>query len=787
MRVILLSIAFLFLAFSAQSQVLKSAGVWYFLDVDSMTARPAVLPNGTELAYVVGTKTVYYWNRNTSTWTAYGSTFGRDSIYFDASIVGSGTVSDPWGVDSTLFATIAAVGDSIAAALLDYVEIADTAAMLLNYPSTTVYGIIDGGKTWRADTTSPNGLATRLFAKTLPTSILTGQVVYSNGSNLVGSANHFWDNTNVRLGIGTNAPANILDIYSSSSSVGVITNIVSDNNAQSARYRVRAATNSSNFLDIGKLSSGVAVYKTIAQSDAFLYNASIAGDISILNDFSTGKIKFATAGSGTAQMTLAATGNLLIGTTTDVPTSILTARSTTKSSSPFPLHTLAESDAITGVQGNFDYETTQNGLRWHNGTRKAYALESTFARGTQNYVPYFDANGQLTQNIGLRFDAAKLIIAVPGGTLINGSYTGTASVGVAIGGTINATNSTESPIAIGSGSSVTASRGIALGLSATAANGVAIGRESIAGTNEFVMGARVNNSNGLQITALRFGVDANGTTPGAFRIISQGGAFGANQTGGGFGIYTGAATGAAKPGSFGIYTPALLASGSTLQSTYTPKFLLDGQTQQFQLGTTATAGSSALDISNVNLLGSRPFPVLTTTQRNALAGRVISATFVSAGGSYTSAPTVSITGGGGSGATAVATIQSGGVIAVTIINQGSGYTSTPTIGFSGGGGSGANFTAVTTNEVDGLGIYNSTTKTYQYYETTTNTWRDFGSYQSGSFGNVTAPARTLHIAGEARITDLTTDSPTQIVGADADGDLGAIAIASDFKLASGTL
>ena len=115
MRIIILTIAFLFLVFTAQAQVLKSAGVWYFLDVDSMTARPAVLPNGTELAYVVGTKTVYYWNRNTSTWAAYGSTFNRDSIYFDSSIVGSGTASDPWGVDSTLFATIQAVGDSIMA------------------------------------------------------------------------------------------------------------------------------------------------------------------------------------------------------------------------------------------------------------------------------------------------------------------------------------------------------------------------------------------------------------------------------------------------------------------------------------------------------------------------------------------------------------------------------------------------------------------------------------------------------------------------------------------------
>ena len=74
-------------------------------------------------------------------------------------------------------------GDTIQ--LRNYVRVADTAAMLTNYPSTAGYGIIDAGKTWRADTTSPNGLATRLFAKTLPTSILADRSVRSNGSNLV--------------------------------------------------------------------------------------------------------------------------------------------------------------------------------------------------------------------------------------------------------------------------------------------------------------------------------------------------------------------------------------------------------------------------------------------------------------------------------------------------------------------------------------------------------------------------------------------------------------------------
>jgi len=38
--------------------------------------------------------------------------------------------------------------------------------------------------------------------------------------------------------------------------------------------------------------------------------------------------------------------------------------------------------------------------------------------------------------------------------------------------------------------------------------------------------------------------------------------------------------------------------------------------------------------------------------------------------------------------------------------------------------------------------------------------------------NEPLPARTLDVEGEARISDLTTDTPTRLVGADADGDLG---------------
>ena len=58
------------------------------------------------------------------------------------------------------------------------------------------------------------------------------------------------------------------------------------------------------------------------------------------------------------------------------------------------------------------------------------------------------------------------------------------------------------------------------------------------------------------------------------------------------------------------------------------------------------------------------------------------------GTGYTSAPSVVITGGGGSGATGIANLNNGGVTSVDVTNAGVNYTSAPTITFAGGGGNG---------------------------------------------------------------------------------------------------
>jgi FtsP/CotA-like multicopper oxidase with cupredoxin domain len=67
---------------------------------------------------------------------------------------------------------------------------------------------------------------------------------------------------------------------------------------------------------------------------------------------------------------------------------------------------------------------------------------------------------------------------------------------------------------------------------------------------------------------------------------------------------------------------------------------------------------------------------------------------VASGGSGYSAPDVVFSGGGGSGATAAATVSGGIVTGIIVTNPGTGYGTAPTVTITGGGGTGATATAV---------------------------------------------------------------------------------------------
>ena len=125
---------------------------------------------------------------------------------------------------------------------------------------------------------------------------------------------------------------------------------------------------------------------------------------------------------------------------------------------------------------------------------------------------------------------------------------------------------------------------------------------------------------------------------------------------------------------------------------------------------------------------------------------------VTAGGTgYTSVPTVAITGGGGSLATATATISGGAVTAVTITSAGSGYTSYPTIAFSGGGGSGAAAGSIIGGDT-ALHDSDFNTLAFKLPQDTIRTIRDASSNVDTSYKFQKVFTNVPIVAGQANLT-----------------------------------
>lgn len=119
-------------------------------------------------------------------------------------------------------------------------------------------------------------------------------------------------------------------------------------------------------------------------------------------------------------------------------------------------------------------------------------------------------------------------------------------------------------------------------------------------------------------------------------------------------------------------------NGGTLRATKTNTAFLTGLNQAYVYSGGANIDTNGFDITvGQSLL--------------AASGTGVSSIPITAGGSgYLSAPMVTISGGGGSGATAIATIDANGTVTgITITNPGMGYTGAPTITIAGAGGSGA--------------------------------------------------------------------------------------------------
>jgi hypothetical protein len=96
----------------------------------------------------------------------------------------------------------------------------------------------------------------------------------------------------------------------------------------------------------GKKSSGVTTYKILTQSSAYWYNGT-AGDISIINDFSSGAIKLAAGGSSSANLTIASTGAATFSSSIEAATAIAIG-TTPDTNNPFKI--LKNINATVGIK-----------------------------------------------------------------------------------------------------------------------------------------------------------------------------------------------------------------------------------------------------------------------------------------------------------------------------------------------------------------------------------------------------------------------------------------------------
>lgn len=125
--------------------------VWSIAEYTSTILPPPA--TGTKVAYRTLNNSLYYWN---------GTAWVR--------IAGPGIVDTSYSL-SFSSPTLSLLGSGSSVSLTNLY--------------TAGYGLIKTAETWRADTTSPNGLATRKYTLLNPTSILADRLVRSNGSNLV--------------------------------------------------------------------------------------------------------------------------------------------------------------------------------------------------------------------------------------------------------------------------------------------------------------------------------------------------------------------------------------------------------------------------------------------------------------------------------------------------------------------------------------------------------------------------------------------------------------------------
>jgi hypothetical protein len=186
--------------------------------------------------------------------------------------------------------------------------------------------------------------------------------------------------------------------------------IVSNTDSGTNSFALIRATSSNGYFEFAKLSAATTAYKMFLANDSYIYNTS-SGDIALLNDFFTGKIKFAAGSSFIAQMTLTAAGRLLLGTTSE-STFLLDVNGTARVSGDVTISSGTTSQGTFIGSGASTRYTTNTGVNTNaiytssTGTTDDVIASYQGGSALTNLNLYIQSSGYIGTKGGLRLGAA---------------------------------------------------------------------------------------------------------------------------------------------------------------------------------------------------------------------------------------------------------------------------------------------------------------------------------------------------------------------------------------------
>jgi hypothetical protein len=152
------------------------------------------------------------------------------------------------------------------------------------------------------------------------------QIVRNTGNVLINSTSDSGERLQVTgttklAGDTTVSGGNFLTAYNwNGATYAIVRNQTQGANAQA--YAGFISDSSAGSCTLGKYGTATTAYKIQQPKDCYLYNGTVGGDISILNDFATGNIKFAAGGASTAHMTIKSNGRINMSSLPTSPTGL---------------------------------------------------------------------------------------------------------------------------------------------------------------------------------------------------------------------------------------------------------------------------------------------------------------------------------------------------------------------------------------------------------------------------------------------------------------------------------